>query len=180
MQKALLPILLLFLAHCSQKEFKNLQVDPDFAGQFYENRDFGFAIKLYPEYEKIREEEESVLFSSDIREGINIVILFWKGAKEIKQFYEAVFENKERLKDREILSGLGIEKQPQFCEEFNIENGDSYIIVTKERKGFRSYFRVRLEIFPKKEDTQITIIARSRVDKIEKVWSMFSTIKIEP
>lgn len=158
---------------CGQEELKLPQAKTDFSGEFYENQDYGFKIKLYPEYKKIKEEGGGVLFAE--KDG-NITILFWKeGGEAIKQFYQAVYKDKGMLKDKKALSALGIERKPEFFEPF-ITN--SFIILTTEREGFERVIKVRIEIFPEGGDSQITVLGIANEKGLKKVWDMINTITI--
>ena len=174
--KRLAPLLLLWLLGCGQEEVKLPQAKTDFSGQFYENQDYRFKIKLYPEYKKIKEEGEAVLFAE--KDG-NVSILFWKeGGSVIKQFYQVVYKEKERLKDKKVLSALGIERKPELFEPFAAEKADSFIILTTEREGFERAIKVRIEIFPEGGDSQITVIGIANEKGLKKVWDMINTITI--
>ncbi|MDI6751997.1 MAG: hypothetical protein QME07_03975 [bacterium] len=174
--RRLAPLLLLWLLGCGQEELRLPEVKTDFSGQFYEKTDHKFKIKLYAEYKKIKEEEEAVLFAE--KEG-NISILFWKeGGGAIKQFYQTVYKEKERLKDKKVLSALGLTRKPEIFEPFNRERADSFIILTTEREGFEKVIKARIEIFPKSEDSQITVIGIANEKGLKKVWEMINTITI--
>ncbi len=161
---------------CGQEEIRLPEVKTDFSGQFYEKTDYGFKIKLYAEYKKIKEEGEAVLFAE--KDG-NISILFWKEeGEDIKQFYQAVYKEKERLKDKKVLSALGIERKPEIFEPFNREKADSFIILTTEREGFERVIKARIEIFPEGRDSQITVIGIANEKGLKKVWEMINTITI--
>lgn len=174
--RRLVPLLLLWLVGCGQEEIKLPQAKTDFAGQLYENQGYGFKIKLYADYKKIREEEEAVLFTE---KDSKITILFWKeGGEVIKQFYQAVYKEKERLKEKEVLSALGVEKNPEIFELFKVENADSFIILATEREGFEKVIKTRIEIFPEGKDTQITVSAIANEKGLRKVWDVLHTITI--
>ncbi len=174
--KRLAPLLLLWLLGCGQEGLRLPDAKTDFSGEHYEDWDYRFKIKLYPEHKKIKEEGETVLFAA--KDG-NISILFWKKDGEtIKQFYQAVYKEKERLKDKKVLSALGIESKPEFFEPFKTEKAVSFIILTQEREGFERVIKVRIEIFPEGADTQITVIGIANENGLKKVWDMINTITI--
>jgi len=174
--KRLAPLLLLWLLGCGQEALKLPEAKTDFSGQFYENGDYRFKIKLYTEYKKIKEEGDAVLFAE--KNG-NISILFWKdGGGVIKQFYQAIYKEKARLKDKKVLSALGIERNPEFFEPFRAEKADSFIILTTEREGFEKVIKVRIEIFPEEGDSQITVFGIANEKGLKKVWDMINTITI--
>lgn len=159
---------------CGQEELRLPEAKTDFSGEFYENRDYGFKIKLYPEYKKIKEEGDAVLFAQ--KDG-NITILFWKeGGEAIKQFYQTVYREKERLKDKKVLSALGLERKPELFEPFKAEKSCSFIILTTEREGFERAIKIRIEIFPEGKDSQITVIGIANEKGLNKVWEMINTI----
>ena len=161
---------------CGQKEVRLPEVKTDFSGEFYENQDYGFKIKLYPEYKKVKEEGEAVLFAQ--KDG-NISILFWKeGGEAIKQFYKGVYKKKEMLSEKKVLSALGIERKPEFFEPFRAEKAESFIILTTEREGFERVIKVRIEIFPEGGNSQITVLGIANEKGLKKVWDMINTITI--
>ncbi|MBU1262000.1 hypothetical protein KKG61_04080 [bacterium] len=161
---------------CGQEALKLPEAKTDFSGECYENGDYRFKIKLYADYKKIKEEGEAVLFAE--KDG-NITIIFWKeGGETIKQFYQAIYKEKERLKDKKVLSALGIERKPDIFEPFKVEKADSFIILTTEREGFEKIIRIKIEIFPEGSDIQITVLGIANEKELKRVWEMINTITI--
>ncbi|MEW6102982.1 MAG: hypothetical protein AB1630_04050 [bacterium] len=150
--KKLAPLLLaILLSHCTKE--KLLKESPD---RISYNTDYGLSILLYPEYKKVKENENCVLFSRD-NEGDIAIIVFRETSKDIKRYYALSFGT----------------------SSFKLENCDSYIFTEKQKEGFREFLKTRLEIFPHQRDIQVTIIAKETKKRYNKIMDIFSTIRIE-
>ncbi|MEW6007702.1 MAG: hypothetical protein AB1595_06090 [bacterium] len=144
-------LLVILLSHCAKE--KLVKESPDKTPY---KTDYGFSILLYPEYKKVKENENGVLFSRD-NEGEIAIIAFMEGSSQIKKYYSLSFGT----------------------SSFTLENCDSYIFTEKQKEGFREFLKTRLEIFPEKRDIQITLIAKETKKRYNKIMGILSTIKIE-
>jgi|GEM_PF-6215211 len=152
MKKAGLLLCVILFSQC-QKGRISEEPNPDFIGNLYKTN-YGFSIKLYPEYKKIRETKDGVLFSS--KNGEIAIIVFKENVAPIKKFYFLTYST----------------------STLKLKNCYSYLFTEDKKEGFRRLKKVRLEIFPEERDIQITIIAFEE-KKYNKMMDMLSTIKIE-
>lgn len=145
--------LLLCVILTSQCGRENIPQNLDFSHNIYKKGTF--SIKLYPEYKKINEKEEGVLFSSP--KGEISIMVFRENISPIKKFYALTYSTKT----------------------FTLSNCNAYLFIEKEKEGFKRLIKARLEIFPEKDDIQITIIAYELEKNYNKIMDMLGTIKLE-
>lgn len=144
---------LLCLVLTSQCGKESIHQNLDFSENLYKRG--GFSIRLYPEYKKINEKEEGVLFAS--QNGEISIIIFKENVSEIRKFYTLTYST----------------------STFTLPNCNAYLFIEKQKEGFRRLIKARLEIFPATSDIQITILALELEKNYNKLMDMLRTIKLE-
>ncbi|MDI6703744.1 MAG: hypothetical protein QME40_03615 [bacterium] len=143
---------------------------PGFEGKVYENQRFGFSIKIYLGYKKIREQEDrAVLFE---RDGDKVCIVFWRGATEDHKWFRKVFSNPTTRKNE--LQQFCRNEEVVEAKKMDIGNCDAFCYKTRGR-GYRS---LRLEIFPYKKTIRISLLFRYKNSE-HKILNMIDTIRID-
>lgn len=145
--------LLLCIILFSQCTKEKITQSLDSSGNIYKTE--GLSIRLYPEYKKINEKEEGVLFAS--KDGEIAIILFKENVSEIKKFYSLT----------------------PATQTFTLKNCKAYLFTEKQRDGFKRLIKSRLEIFPDTRDIQITILACCLEKNYNKMTDMLLTIECE-
>lgn len=185
MKRLFLSLICLWLigAGCAKPTPEQKPCNLDLKGQVYENKDKGFFIKLYPEYEKVSEDQgRAVCFANG--KITRFATIFWeKDAAVVHSQYKKAFENPENFQDATgllVLEELGVLGKIIAVKKFKIKDVDAYYFQTKHKRLLTDFYRTRIEAFPKNKDLEITIFFQNKKEDLPKVAKMIEGMRIEP
>ncbi|MFH1859892.1 MAG: hypothetical protein ABH870_02595, partial [bacterium] len=141
---------------CGEKGKFVRKANPDFKGTVQRFENYGFSIKLYPEYKKVAHENNACCFipesEMDKKFPKNLAILFWGRDGELyKSYNNAVSKPQDSQDIDEILNldELGLKGKLVKAYKINKPGFDlACVLWTREQKFFEKYNRLRLELFP--------------------------------
>jgi len=178
---------------CQKQPISNQKApDLNLEGQIYENKDRGFFIKLYPEYEKVEETKEGIKGEEIKQEAVcyaqgkitRFAVIFWKrDVSAIHNEYKKAFENPESFQDAQsllFLEDLGVLGKIIEVKKLKIKDVDTYYFQTKHKRFLTDFYRTRIEAFPKNKTLQITIFFQNTKEDLPKVAKMIESMKIIP
>lgn len=147
MKKLGVLLCVILFAQCKKEISQNQNLNT--SSNIYETEEF--SIRLYPEYKKISEREGDVLFSS--KTGEISIIIFKENISQIRKFYALT-----------------------STSAFALSHCNAYLFIEKRKEGFKRLINLRIEIFPKTADIQITILALELEKNYNKIIDMLETI----
>lgn len=188
MNKFLLTLIYLIIVGlgCSKPTTNQTPINLDLEGQVYEDKDKGFFIKLFPEYEKVaggeKEEHSAVCFANG--KITRFAVIFWeRDVPGVHNEYKQAFENPQNFQDTTsllIFEDLGVLGKIIEIKKLDIEDVDAYYFQTKHRRFLTEFYRTRIEAFPKNKNLQITIFFQNITEDLPKVAKMIESMKITP
>jgi hypothetical protein len=177
---------LIFGFGCSKPVTTQKPIDLDLEGQIYENKDKGFFIKLFPEYEKVaggeKEGHNAVCFAHG--KITRFATIFWdRDVATVHNEYKRAFENPQNFQDAAallIFEDLGVFGKIIEIKKMDIKDVDAYYFRTKHRRFLTDFYRTRIEAFPKNRNLQITIFFQNVEEDLPKVAKMIESMRITP
>ncbi len=187
---ALLSIGLCILIGCGEKEKFVRKANPNFKGVAQRFENYGFSMKLYPEYKNVSAKNDAYCFipenEMDKKLPKNLAILFWGRDAGLYQNYKDAFSKPQNSQDQDAeilinLEELGLNDKLVKSYKMNKPGFDlACVLWTREKKLFKKYNRLRLELFPKNKKQQITVVMKGDEEDINKLLDMAESIQTFP
>lgn len=180
----LLAIGLCVFIGCGEKEKFVRKASPNFKGGVQRFENYGFSIKLYPEYKKVTEQNDACCFIPENEMNkkfpANLAILFWCRDEGLYKNYNNAVSKPQNFQNVN-LEELGVRGKLIKAYKMDKSGFDlACVLWTREQKLLKKYDRLRLELFPKNKKYQITVVMKGDDKDMNKLLDMAESIETFP
>lgn len=166
------------LLGCTQESTPLVEGPPipetEFEGVTFLDERHGFSFKYYPTYKEIHRDKDGAIFSKDPSKKIQIVYIVWPFDLTTYKWYVDAFNDPGTLK-RRLRKELMVSDRILSYRILEKEGADAFLFTTLRSSGL---YNQRIEIFPKKNPSQISLLFQHDEESEKEVLDMIGSIRI--
>lgn len=136
------------------------------------------SFKYYPEYKETHRDERGAIFSKEEGSGERIVFIIWELDLDTYMWFVDTFSHPLTLKKR-LKKELKVPDEIISYRVLEKEGTDAFLFTTRRSSGRHSgLYNQRVELFPKEEPLQISLLFQHKKEDEQKVLDMIGSIRI--
>jgi hypothetical protein len=148
--------------------------NPEFVGESFIDKRHAFSFRYYPAYKEIHRDLRGAIISKDPTRNLQIVVLVWPLDLDTYMWYRDAFNDPRTLK-RRLRRELKVFDKILSYRILEKEGADAFLFTTLRPSGL---YNQRIEIFPKENPLQISLLFQHKEEDLKEVLDMIGTIRI--